>query len=705
MKLHFTLRFLSDFHLGSGKGSSEVDGLLVRESDDADAQLTIKGTTIVGVLRQSLYDLIQLNPFSNERKCKRSGKSNGSEFCTGSKEEQCPICRILGTPKQVKPWFFSSGRLSDDVSTQTITRSSIDRETRTSKEGKLFTYEVGSKETSFQFVVEHDVSSSDVLWDAAYIVAGFRFIRSLGSSRRRGKGRCIINLTKVQPDIEGENPQSFFLELFNQVYTGGNNVEKPEELDKAKIAANAAEYIVEVRTEEPVLITQNRGSGNLYSGLDFIPGSTLRGALAWKAIRGGILASEEGEEIFKTMFTEGKLRVGNCYPAGHDDKAAIPTPMNLRFCEFYPNQHDISRNMKHPMKCESCRKENREAKMDKSKHFLDSNMMLVRNNSTHDMHIEIDPEEGTVREGVLYGYEGISMKSRFLGAINVEPEILSKFLGYFYDDVKQESEKIAIQLQIGKATRRGYGKSIVTLTPKSNVLYVYTWDSIENRVNTINKTFTLTFISDAILIDKYGRYLNQINKDYLYGLLGYETEIVGQVIRTKYVEQFDMRSGLPRWRNSAIIAGSVVEFRLKNTTDVDVKGLQDKLKEIESNGVGIKTVEGFGVVCFNHPAQILVCLQNRQATQDAERQKEKELETVRDVREPDKKSKEKLVAIARLLYTGEGEVDKLEKIQKSLKQDDELRIHLRRIINEIKKYKQEGKKISDIAERIYEGGI
>jgi CRISPR-associated protein Csx10 len=119
----------------------------------------------------------------------------------------------------------------------------------------------------------------------------------------------------------------------------------------------------------------------------------------------------------------------------------------------------------------------------------------------------------------------------------------------------------------------------------------------------------ITLATDTILQDPWGRFYGRFESDWLAPLLELENaaavEIIAadderpaQVVRTKLVESFDARSGLPRWRDKALVAGSTARLVFANGKRPSEK----TLKDIEEQGIGLRRGEGFGRVIFNHPA-------------------------------------------------------------------------------------------------------
>jgi CRISPR-associated protein Csx10 len=64
------------------------------------------------------------------------------------------------------------------------------------------------------------------------------------------------------------------------------------------------------------------------------------------------------------------------------------------------------------------------------------------------------------------------------------------------------------------------------------------------------------------------------------------------------LDGFNTKIRLPRWRDVALAAGSTVRLRLLEPYTSE---LQDRLQEIEREGVGLRRNEGYGRVAFEHP--------------------------------------------------------------------------------------------------------
>ena len=209
------------------------------------------------------------------------------------------------------------------------------------------------------------------------------------------------------------------------------------------------------------------------------------------------------------------------------------------------------------------------------------------------MHIAINPGTGRTKTGVLFGYESIDSGAYFIGTVEIAD--WANFVNFLGID----SENPVFELRIGKASARGHGKVKVWLQSDMDTKNPFLGTSLKERVGDLTKPLSMTFITDTILVDKWGRFLNKLDKSVLKLLLGENVEIINTFVKTKTVDGFNAYLGLPKWRDVAIIAGSAVGFKLKHTENKEA--LFTRLEELEIEGVGLRKEEGFGRIAFNHP--------------------------------------------------------------------------------------------------------
>jgi len=184
-----TIKFNSDFHLGSGFGKANyIDSLLVKDSEDNPA---ISGQTLKGIIKDS---------------CRRIANSFDIK-CTGDRRcsANCPVCQIFGKASYSGKYLFSPAYLkatTQDKDYPIRRRTTIDRESGTAKEKALFSTEVATKNLEFEFMVNMRPGNQFNEIEETLLIAGILWTREIGGHRRRGLGHCRIAIQEPQIDKE-----------------------------------------------------------------------------------------------------------------------------------------------------------------------------------------------------------------------------------------------------------------------------------------------------------------------------------------------------------------------------------------------------------------------------------------------------------------------------------------------------------------------
>jgi CRISPR-associated protein Csx10 len=606
MKLTLRLSFLSDYHIGTGYGDGRIDSTLLRDNDGFP---TIRGTTLSGLLRQSMWELLQLEPLKHHRRCKQSGVTCNSPYCSG--DDMCPICRIMGTPAHGKRWHISSARMEtrNMRHEKIISRNKVDLKTRTTEKEKLFSEEIGNKNTSFIFTINSQSNSRQIVEEAAFIVAACRMIRSLGSSRTRGKGKCTVHLV----DASDNHTEEGLLDIFKTRWLENRELDIPDGIvqqEPAEYQQNGRRaFTVILLTEEPLLIANRGKSGNRYNTNTHIPGFTFLGALAWSvARRHENLNNEEIYERFIGFFKRGKLRISPLYPAlkiENDVYPSIPSPLDLLSCELYPAYEEDGHYTEgfatceaEPTNCKICAEKGVKSSVGPLNKFLalrepPKHLENVEIPLREEIHITIDPMMKNVVKGEFFSYMVIESGQYFIGTMEIED------WSDFANLLNIDNENLLFYLRIGKAFSRGYGKARIKLLPNENSENLFTGQKLAERVTDLTAPIRMTLITDAIIIDRWGRFLNTIDEKTLRTLLNSNVKVINTYAKSKIVDGFNAYLGLPKWRDIAICAGSTIGFRIGEPCDSD--NLLKRLEEVEKTGIGIRKEEGFGRVVFNHP--------------------------------------------------------------------------------------------------------
>jgi CRISPR-associated protein Csx10 len=651
LQLTFEIIFSADYHVSAGFGlGARADSALLR---DADGVPVIRGTSVVGLLRDGLWRLLQLPPLKRQRyqRCEASGASNGSRYC-GQHDDQsplCPVCRLFGSPAFPKRWQFSSARPAGieqmrsqakgwgagGAGGQIVRRVRVAPDTRRAAPRKLFSQEDGDQRLRFRFVATCR-SQDDTAWDdAALLVAAARYIRGLGRSRRRGHGACVINLLSIEPQhasnvSQGENAQDALLERFRERWLDAPAL--PPHLAHAtpyasKTPSAAGNESVRLRlimrTDEPVVIAQRAEAGNQFESLDVISGQTVLGALAnLAAHRYGMYGAQwrghTAYNDFVEVFFNGGVRFPVLVPADSTStllRPSIPAPRNLLVCKLHPyfeksrKQHlfVIARNQDQGTKCAECA-----SALTGVDGFVywSSDKRWERLESDHrsELHIQIDPGRGRVAPGNLFGYVALEARQYFVGDLVCRNERAWEML----QALTGVAEDQPFELRIGKANRRGYGNVTMRLERmRSDALATGVGVSFAQRVTNTSEPLALTLLTDAILPDRWGRAWlgfeaapigeqHVAAAAWLREALGTPVDILAAFSQTRVVDGFNTQHGLPRQRDIALAAGSTVIFQPQSTPD----DWLNHLETLERTGIGTRCNEGFGHIVFNHPIQV-----------------------------------------------------------------------------------------------------
>ncbi|GIV79009.1 MAG: hypothetical protein KatS3mg050_3403 [Litorilinea sp.] len=623
IRLEFDIAFKSDYHVGAGHGLGlQVDSALLRDPDQVPV---IRGTVLAGLLRESMENLHEL---------------------TGKRQENL-VEIIFGAPHRKKRWRISSARpeglttplapsrdwRAGETAAQTTTRVRVNPRTRRAEENKLFSREEGDGSLHFRFVAECESEDAAAYHEAEWLVAAARLVRNLGAGKRRGYGECDIRL--VDPAKEEELLERFARRL------KGEHVEAPTQEATATAVAplnlpadpGKHNYRLEVllRLDEPLLLARRAEAGNQFETLDTIPGSVLRGALAWRIAQRFSKALQPGSVVyqnFANLFFGDLVRFSSLMPVETRPEnpsrgySTIIAPRDLFTCELHHGYSKPSSDKGHGVwsllhtsqqECPICAVEDtargRRAAAVKLE-TLGGFISLVKNaprakhkpRQTVEMHIRIAPESGRVNTGDLYGYVALEPGQYFAGEITCTDESVWNILQAMAD-LQPDAVN---ELTLGKATQRGYGKVSAIFRHREEPLWHL--QSLQERLPSAENV-TMLLLSDAIVPDPWGRFWRGFDPAWLKRALrlpdGAEVSIDrnkdGEVLAfsaVRTVDAFNAKLGLPRTRDVAIVAGSSARLTFKG---IALDDLVKVLDEVESQGIGLRRDEGFGRVAFNHP--------------------------------------------------------------------------------------------------------
>ncbi len=630
--LTFSITLNSDYHISAGHGhGATIDSALLR---DADGVPVIRGTTLAGLLRDGLWRLLQLEPLraNYPPACQASG-AEVPGYC--SRDNLCPVCRLLGTPAQPRHWQISSARPAEmphhttqawqrgRMAAQVAQRARISPRTRRAETRKLFSQEEGVADLKFTFTITSPYNGDGALDEAALWGAAARMVRQLGRSRRRGQGECLFTLDNLTSDTfpaDVENHQDWLLERFAQNWLTGAPAKAPQPTAATIAAAPTVSpdarprrFRLLVRADEPLIIARRSEAGNQFETLKAISGSVVRGALAWQAAHRFDLSDRDSTTYaaFAKLFLRDGVTFPALYPVRLNSKGteyypAVPAPLNWLTCKTVGGLPDEGHGMQllgdgQPTQCliDECGDPLKNYSGEfvvlssETGNWEDENFLFSPDQRS-ELHVELDPRTGRSVEERLYTYTALEASQYFVGdlvcRIAADWELLRQLTGL--------AENEPISLRLGKAIRRGYGQVTLWLEPLDDKPATWLTRPVAERLVNPNDII-LTLLTDTIITDPWGRFMDGFDDKWLAQELGLQVEFWknSAAARVRAVDGFNGQHGLPRWRDLALQAGSAVRLKLVNPP----ADWRDKLAQVEQTGIGLRCNEGFGQIAFNHP--------------------------------------------------------------------------------------------------------
>ena len=367
---------------------------------------------------------------------------------------------------------------------------------------------------------------------------------------------------------------------------------------------------------EPLLATSLQGDPNSSVSLAYVPGSLVRGALIQHYIREhGSQETFLGDAEAQRLFIRGSTRYLNAYPsADRSDVRCLPTPRSLlrRKHDEWDEPEGTSTidvlDASHP-ECDSdARNEFEQSDTLKplGRPFCASpedTLYTYQPDRAIAVHIQRNTVKGrSVRgaanpadigqtpNGAVFRYDALAPEQQFRGVVLVDNDADAVA-------VKEMLEKLAT-CWLGRSRSAQYGKTSV-----SDVGIVDDWRECgtDTGISTLaagDQLHSITFLSDALLHDSTGQPVDGLDNNTLAAYLGLnagDVEIDDEHSFSATIGQsgFNRYWKLPLTQEHALVAGSVISFRLKTPLSVD------DAARIEQQGIGARRTEGFGRIAFN----------------------------------------------------------------------------------------------------------
>lgn len=591
-----TITLESDWHIGSGTGRpGDVDRLVQRDRNELPY---IPAKTLTGIWRDAC-ELVAL------------GLDNGSEngrwqqwvdylfgeqpALTKVKLENHPRPAIVSVRSAHFPDKFVKAIINKPILKDTLTfikpGISIDPTTGSTREDCLRFEEVARAGAVLETTCElnfYDENEEQQKTAYSLLLAGAKMVERLGGKRRRGAGKCQFEVYENQPWIDW---------LENRV-TNNNLAEPPKFcLDRASTNWDETQATqqdgwvqvkLSVKTLSPVIIAA-RTVGNVVESLDYIPGTYLLPIIA-------IIAKKLGKNLSRAI-AQGDLIVTNSTVEISGDRGR-PVPFALFYEKVggsWKERKGIYNRFQEKEPEKKQLKGSRQGYVSSTpENNLPTYKELTSGVTAHNT-IKDDVQRPDKAVGGIYNYQNITSGTTFQAEVRLKKE-LADYLG------KDWWQSIDGQAKIGLSKKDDYGlvdiqaKLIETKQQNQQAetleLVVWLLSDVLLRDERLRPTTNIKDFQKA-LQEKLNQGLDPAEQIELQVKPDNE-DTISAIARSRRTESWQVRWGLPRPSLVGLMGGSCIVFQVS-------KGKLDatKVAELEIAGIGERTAEGYGQICFN----------------------------------------------------------------------------------------------------------
>jgi len=115
------------------------------------------------------------------------------------KDHVCDVCNLFGSPMQSSRIFFSDGMLTDWGGSHAIRDGVvIDRDSGTARDGLKFDFEVSSRDTVFNVVIDLENPLEEELALVGAVLSEWETGFKLGGFKTRGLGQVVLSDKKIE---------------------------------------------------------------------------------------------------------------------------------------------------------------------------------------------------------------------------------------------------------------------------------------------------------------------------------------------------------------------------------------------------------------------------------------------------------------------------------------------------------------------------
>jgi CRISPR-associated protein Csx10 len=584
-KFVIRLTMLSDWHVGSGTGRpGSVDRLIVR---DGDGLPFVPAKTLRGIWRDACERLALALDEGVGAWCSLVDRVFGSQPALGKNDptlrHEDPSRQPIESTLTVRParlnkamrCLIEKDRRLLEATTFVKPGVKIDRRRGRAQTDFLRFEELARVGTVLeaQCGLPSHLPAEQRNAASALLIAGTKLVERLGGKRRRGPGRCSL-------EVVGGNIDEAIKWLENTKTPTWTETKSPQH-----VFASGA-IVSEPWVSVPLILNLNgplavlyRTVGNVVESLDYLPGSYLLPHITRTLSRLGVPPQSE-IQCGNLVVLPATLEV--------DGVRGLPVPIAL-----FAHKDDPKQIVNRLRKGEAIAqlKQMRVGYVGPEANPIPQKTpLVVRTHNT----VEDGPQRPTSDVGGVYTYEAIAAVDKNL-PVRLWSELrLRKSLAAKLEQQRENWwSELCGDVSLGRSKKDDYGEvTIVALNPRD----------FESTASSDGE-LVVWLLSDVLLRDERLRPdpTAKALKAELSRMLGVSLNVkpsghcLTELVRVRRLDTWHVGWGLPRPSFVAMQAGSCVVFTTGDTID------SAKLREIEAAGVGERTGEGYGQIRFNDP--------------------------------------------------------------------------------------------------------
>jgi len=387
-----TIELFSWWHAGSGLGrGGDADALVIR---DRDGLPYLPGKTLKGLLR----DAVQLAEDHGRLPAGTTERMFGANDPTtldprGQHADYDPTPREPGQitvtnatlPDDLADWLRAGGEARKAALFDTISSTALNRA------GVVEPHTLRTIEVCPPLTLTATVSGPE---DAGWLDTLKRYaplIRSLGSHRHRGLGRCQVTVADAPPET-----------------ASAAGADLPQ-------AAKAAGCVwLEIELLSDVILSQSAATTGGHDSLDYLPGSVLLGAAAAR------LFKEPG--FGPDVFLSGEIRFGDGLPLTEAGQPGWPVPLNRHFLKHQGVQGRAINGLADTKAEADARSAGREQAQQLRTGHVTRDGIHFELEGDYLLKTALDRDKfGRAKDRQLFEYETLPAGTKFLAAIRWKP--------------------------------------------------------------------------------------------------------------------------------------------------------------------------------------------------------------------------------------------------------------------------------------------